>query len=256
MRKAIVCIAVLFATRLSAQVVVGNVTERSSSLPVVLPDGVESRDRIAIGGVVLDSAGNTPVSGVSVSIVGTAFAARTDSLGHFAIAGLRPGVYSLSLGSATLDSLGASVPGVTVRAPSREASSLELRFPARALLAVRMCGGNVKLSDEAVARVTMLDSATGTPLRDTKARVWWRNYTGRLSRTDKETSLIENVHGYVVQLDSTGSWTGCSLPAAQELHIESVSRAPLVWSDTIMMRKGEVSVRVRRVTVRPGAPSP
>jgi len=210
---------------------------------MVRPDRVTVPPRAVLRGVVTDSAG-TPMRGVMVALRPTPFAARTDSLGEFAFTRVRPGRYGVSLRSPELDSLNASVRFPTVELPDSVAH--QLRFPSRAELAASLCGDDTRLTERAVVRVFVIDSATGKPLRGERIRVRWHSYTARQAANTSADRVQVNTTEVYATLDDDGAFLGCRLPGDQAIEIES-SAGPTVWKDTVQTRAGEVAWRVRRV---------
>lgn len=211
-------------------------------------DGETHDVAVGIAGVVADSA-DVPAAGVDIWLSAPPVTTQTNGLGQFSFAGIRPGVYAVTVRTPTLDSLGISIPAAIVRVPSSNARKLHLRLPPLAEIARRMCRQPPDLKRHVAIRIIVVDRATSVPLRNAQARVWWRHYEGRMSRREEHGELREQILGEVVSLDSAGAWTACALPGDQLVEIESAADAPLAWRDTIRTTPGEVSWRVRRVDV-------
>ena len=208
----------------------------------VLLDRGPPPPRKAITGTVLGGTG-APVAGAKVSVEGTSISALTGSDGHFEIRGIPEGLYSVVVTTPELDSLGVTGPADTVRLTARGGPDVMLSVPSRASLAPTMCPDPVTDRRLAALRVLVVDSASGAPLRDVDARVWWKSYTGSLSAKN----LAEKVDGVVARLDSLGSFTICGLPPDQAIYVESPRGAKVTFSDTLTAAAGEVGWRVVRV---------
>ena len=223
----------------SSRVVLKAVREEGGT---VLLDRGPPPPRKAITGTVLGGTG-APVADAKVSVEGTSISARTGSDGHFEIRGIPEGLYSVVVTTPELDSLGVTGPADTVRLTARGGPDVTLSVPSRASLAPRMCPDPVTDRRLAALRVLVVDSASGAPLSDVDARVWWKSYTGSLAAKN----LAEKVDGVVARLDSLGSFTICGLPADQAIHVESPRGAKITFSDTLTAAAGEVGWRVVRV---------
>jgi hypothetical protein len=212
----------------------------------VLLDRGAPPPRKAITGTVIGGTG-VPVAGATVSVAGTGISARTGSDGRFEIRGIPEGLYSVVVSTPELDSLGVTGPADTVRLTARGGPDVALSVPSRAALAARMCPDPVADNRLAALRVLVVDSASGAPLRDMDARVWWNRFTGSVS----DKNLTEHVEGVVARLDSLGSFTVCGLPPDQTVHVESPRGAKITFSDTFTAAAGEVGWRVMRVPKKP-----
>ncbi len=208
----------------------------------VLLDRGPPPPRQAITGTVIGGTG-APVAGARVSVMGTSIAAKTGSDGHFEIRGIPQGLYSVVVSTPELDSLGVTGPADTVRLTARGGPDVTLSVPSRAALAAAMCPEPDTDRRLAALRVLMVDSASGAPLRDMPARVWWKSYTGSASNKN----LTEHTDGIVASLDSLGSFTVCGLPPGQKIHVESPRGAKVTFADTLSAAAGELGWRVVRV---------
>jgi hypothetical protein len=212
----------------------------------VLLDRGPPPPRKAITGTVIGGTG-VPVEGAKVSVEGTSIAAVTGSDGRFEIRGIPEGLYSVVVSTPELDSLGVTGPADTVRLTARGGPDVTLSVPSRAALAARMCPDSVTDRRLASLRVLVVDSASGEPLRDVEARIWWSSYTGSVPNKN----LTEHVEGVVAKLDSLGSFTVCGVPPGQVVHVESPRGAKVTFSETLTAAAGEVGWRVLRVRKKP-----
>lgn len=208
----------------------------------VLVDRGAPPPRRAIAGVVLGGTG-APLAGARVSVEGTSISATTGSDGHFEIRGIPDGLYSVLVTTPELDSLGVTGPADTVRLTARGGPDVTLTVPSRASLAARMCPDSPADRRLAALRVLVVDRASGVPLSDAPARVWWKRYTGSLEKRN----LSEHVDGMEAKLDSLGSFTICGVPAGQDIFVESPRGSKITFSDTLSAAAGEVGWRVVRV---------
>jgi hypothetical protein len=208
----------------------------------VLIDRGAPPPRRAITGVVIGGTG-VPVAGARVSVAGTSISAKTGSDGHFEIAGIPEGLYSVVVTTAELDSLGVTGPADTVRLTARGGPDVTLTVPSRASLASAMCPDSPADQRLAALRVLVVDSASGAPLSGAGARIWWKSYSGSVA----DRTLAERVDGLEAKLDSLGSFTICGLPADQDIFVESPRGSRISFGDTLSAAAGEVGWRVVRV---------
>jgi hypothetical protein len=208
----------------------------------VLIDRGAPPPRRAITGVVIGGTG-VPVAGARVSVAGTSISAKTGSDGHFEIAGIPEGLYSVVVTTAELDSLGVTGPADTVRLTARGGPDVTLTVPSRASLASAMCPDSPADQRLAALRVLVVDSASGAPLSGAGARIWWKSYSGSVA----DRTLAERVDGMEAKLDSLGSFTICGLPADQDIFVESPRGSRISFGDTLSAAAGEVGWRVVRV---------
>jgi hypothetical protein len=212
----------------------------------VLLDRGSAPQRQAITGTVIGGTG-LPVAGARVSVSGTSISAKTGNDGRFEIRGIPQGLYSVVVSTPELDSLGVAGPADTVRLTARGGPEVMLSVPSRAALAAAMCPDPQADHRLAAIRVLVVGSASGAPLRDAPARVWWKSYTGSVSNKN----LTEHVDGIAARLDSLGSFTVCGLPPGHNVYVESPRGAEMIFSDSLTAGAGEVGWRVLRVPGKP-----
>jgi hypothetical protein len=123
-------------------VVMRRMNERVNVVPIELRDVVATNARggptSVLRGTVTDSATGTVVAGAHVGLVGTPATAVTDSAGHFAIPGVRPGEYTVAIRTWSLDSLDAVSQSTVVFSDS--AAAVQLHVPTLAQVANALCG--------------------------------------------------------------------------------------------------------------------
>jgi hypothetical protein len=227
----------------SSRVVLEAVREEGGT---VLIDRGAPPTRRAITGVVIGGTG-VPVAGARVSVAGTSISAKTGSDGRFVITGIPEGLYSVVVSTAELDSLGVTGPSDTVRLTARGGPDVTLTVPSRASLAAAMCPDSPAGERLAALRVLVLDSASGAPLSDVEARIWWKSY----SKSPDEERVTERTDWMQAKLDSLGSFTICGLPAERYIYVESPRGAKVTFSDTLKAAAEEVGWRVMRVKTKP-----
>jgi len=95
-----------------------------------------------IQGTVNDSLTARPLAGARVSVVGTAYEARTDSVGQFRLLAPLEGEYDLRLSHPVMDSLGLQVDSRQVAVAPGRSATLSLATPSPATVALRLCGAH------------------------------------------------------------------------------------------------------------------
>jgi hypothetical protein len=101
-------------------------------------DTLWARPPIVLAGTVVDSASGAPVPLARISLHGTDSKGVTDTTGHFSIAGVMPGEYTLEVRTLSLDSLGGLFEAPLIVTDG--ASPVVVRAPTRRLLAIALCG--------------------------------------------------------------------------------------------------------------------
>jgi len=91
-----------------------------------------------LAGTLLDSVSSSPVAGALVAVSGTGLESTSDARGHFAIAGMLPGQYTLQVKTPSLDSMNAV--HQSFFALTDTAASITVRVPTGQQLAGALCG--------------------------------------------------------------------------------------------------------------------
>ena len=168
---------------------------------------------VSVAGTVYDSVAATPLSGAEVQFVDSeyrarAYAAHTDSLGHFRMTDVRPGAYIVGFFHSALDALGISPPlrVVTVRAGAENVVTLAIPGGGRIMPIV--CG--VRPSSDSVGAMAGIVSHadTGIPIAGAKVVVTWTEIV-----IDKR-GLVTEHRRVPAQTAEDGSYRICGLPGA------------------------------------------
>ena len=199
----------------------------------------------SIAGIVFDSAARVPAGGVTVFLEGTSLVATTGADGRFSLAGVPAGAYTLGLSTPALDSLGLTVPSSFLEVPAGASLLVRLALPSLRTRAARLCRVPVDLAQEGIVLLTVIDAASGVPLRATPLRASWRAVESRGNALTEVTRALEAV------LDDEGRATLCPLPGGTIVQVESAAGSSPRWRDTLRLDPGAIARR--RLVVRPPA---
>jgi carboxypeptidase family protein len=211
---------------------------------VLLPGAAPSTGGVA--GIVIDSIAAGPAAGVVVAADGTTHVARTDADGRFALEGVAPGTYTLSMHRPSFDSLGVVLPPVRVQVSAGRTVPARLALPSRRALAERLCVDSVDFEAASIVRVVVVDSVTGVPLRQAPFDMTWSLGVRRGGSTSLrlETQTTQHV------LDAGGGYLICGAPGGRTVSLESPAGAAAPWRASLVVPYGEITWRVVRARRR------
>lgn len=165
------------------------------------PDGTTG----SLRGMVFDSTRSEPLHDARVVLWKTAHTATTDSAGHFSIADVPPGEYSVIFFHERLARLGVSSGTRTVSIRSDATSSVALGTPSMLTIQKSQCvmerSGNPALGATATGRVR--DPRSGVALPRARVVLTWRN---------SETDELEE---HETAADGQGWYRFCQVPRGQ-----------------------------------------
>ena len=217
---------------------------------VRMDSGVVWRAPLArLHGIVHDAGSGEPVSGAVVSLRGTGYRARSDSLGQFVLDEVLPGRYDVDVISTTIASLGldgtASAP---VDLHDTATMTIALRTPSVRDALARACPGVGHPDSAATNRVLqgVVRLADGTPVSNAVVRARW------LGRVDLRGSGVAGVSAQELRAETTTNADGlfrvCGLDRGRPVRLTAIRdslRGPLVvahLSDTALVTTVDLSV--------------
>lgn len=202
--------------------------------------------RATLSGVVLDETGLAPLPGATVRIVGTPARVTTKPDGSFSLPGLGEGVYSVSFSHPAVPSVGGLPEPVEVELRVGEVASVRMVAPPLSQLLAVACGAEEQPEGFTVLTGLVTDGETGEPLPGALVRVLWTDYrfrgTGVAGGGEGQfrTLLGMQEDGLQGQVDETGRYLACAVPADHPLRVEAES--------------GDLTSRTVAVRVPAGAP--
>ena len=211
-----------------------------ASLALAQPSLAQAR------GVVMDSVHRGPLVGATViatpdvGVVDSGFhSAVTDARGRFALDGLRPGRYVLTVEHPWIDSTGVGVPPVTVIVPAGGEVSAMLGIPSTTTLRRVFCP--VALRDSALGvMLGVVRGAAGEPLPGARVVFSWSDFAivpgSVVARTRQ---LVTSASA-----DSAGVYRACGLPVARTLFVQAQADS-VTQSGVLEERIAEAGVLVR-----------
>ncbi|MGQ0765437.1 MAG: TonB-dependent receptor plug domain-containing protein [Gemmatimonadota bacterium] len=166
----------------------------------------------SVHGVTFDSLSNAPLSGVRVAL-GDAAVTFTDSAGTYRLDLPLAGRFKLSFSHPRLEIGGSASVSRDVVVGRGEAVRLDVASPGIQTLQGRLCGNTANRADNArpILLVTLRDSASGAPLRESAVAVTWRATSFRSSATGTMAGTADS--SLVGEPDQHGQ-VGFCLPAA------------------------------------------
>jgi Carboxypeptidase regulatory-like domain len=167
----------------------------------------------SVTGVVLDSTG-LPFAGATVRLAGTPFAAVAGTDGRFLIDSLPAGNHTLVVEQDGYSTLGMPAADSALILTEGETQRVTLRAAASAEVVARLCDGKLLPARRAVLRLTMLDTATATPLAGLAVRVHWNS-----SRGTAAMDAYSQSDGLKSATDARGVVTFCDVPGDLPLEV-------------------------------------
>jgi len=193
------------------------------------------------GRVVFDTVSNRPIPGITVALEGSGDSTRTAMDGTFDLPFVQPGSYTVVLRHAALDSLGYHPLGEVIDVDAGKSTTLALRFPSNAELALHMCGVAVNLERQSVIRFIVVDRATGKALAKAPALF------SRVPLGTDGRPAVDSISSYDVTLDDGGGVLVCGLRGDEIVRIEAPPNAANLWGENIHPRPGVIGWHVIRV---------
>ena len=185
-----------------------------------------------VNGIVFDSLDHRPLSGALVQLVEEppahgAYAATTDSLGHFHVDSVRPGSYVAGFLHPLLDTLGIAAPYADVTVSDRAPAHLALAVPSGRQLSHAICGDvHVRKGMNSTAdSIGMLvghvhDGATGAPVASSAVTITWPALVFGAGGAHTETRTLR------ASTNADGWFAMCGLSSDEyQVHAERGPRA-------------------------------
>ncbi len=194
-------------------------------------DGVleyQSPSMALIEGIVFDSIRGRALAGEPVTVDGTGYTTRTDSLGRFTLKTLLAGEYRLT--SARLDSLGYAPGRVTRMLRPGGSFRADLTIPPLDRVHRHLCGGRLLEIGEYVVHGTVRDERADEPLPDVPVTVSWL-------APDLDAARPTEIE---VRTDERGWYHVCGVPSNRRTRIEVPLRNFEVQPREFLFRDGQV----------------
>lgn len=208
---------------------------RRSFLLLLLPTLARAQDAITLRGVAYDSIASRPLAGAMITL-NSARTAFSDERGAFAFDSVAPGVLTLDMTHAVLDSMG--LPGVAARIRVTEAAmTVTLAVPSFATLWRAACGARPAPTDSGFVYGTVRSARDGSDVSGAAIELSWsdltvvniRRITGKRYRSETET-------------DANGEYSVCGVPLDASMRLQS-KRADLA---SAMLDVAPTNLRVVR----------
>jgi len=161
-----------------------------------------------IVGIVIDSLHKSGLEGAEVIVSGLASSVTTDSLGRFTVDSLVAGTYQVGVFHPLIESLGLTLASKPFTVGRDSTGVVSLAIPSATTLALRYCGKEVTPAHPAVVAGRVLDPDSDMPVSDAKISLAWVDMV-----VSKETGVVRTPHQLHADVDSTGFFRFCGLPA-------------------------------------------
>ena len=200
---------------------------------------------LSLAGVVMDSTSGSPVAGARVELAGTTNRATTDRAGRFALSGVIPGEYTLTVSTPSLDSIGAT--SETSITAIGAAEPLQIRVPTGAQLAGALCGGRGSGSGGATGVLIgeVRDAKGGAP-GAAQVTGEWDDYAVRQSASGP--IVVSRPHALQTRSDAGGDFTLCGVPLDAVLtlraQLSTVRSAPVAFRLSSPAHVGRVKLTI------------
>jgi hypothetical protein len=176
-----------------------------------------------IQGTITDSLRGGPLVGATVVAIpdktlrDTVFhSTQTDQRGHFVLANLRPGPYSVSVEHPVIDSTGIGVPFAAITVSDAQPAETSLAIPSVASLRRALCPIAVQDTSLGVMLGTVR-RADGQPVPNATLVIFWTDFDVDKSRVSVRTRQIDAI----VQSDASGDYRACGLPVQRSLFVQA-----------------------------------
>jgi hypothetical protein len=184
---------------------------------VVLADSLEEAGRATISGIITD-ANRRPLAGATVRVLGTESSTRSDSAGRYLLEAVPAGLRVVVADHPALAPFGVRVGELRVLLDSSAVRTVSFRAPNASALVEALCGRDARAANQAVVRLTIVDSSSAQPIAGLAVRLAASDRNGRVA------SIPQND-----ETDVSGAVTFCDVPAGPRLFITTASDgAPLV----------------------------
>lgn len=196
---------------------------------------------------------NVPVAHVPVRLVGTGYAATTDTSGSFRIPGVLAGTYEVTYDHPVLDSLGYAPDPVLVDAGAGLVSAVRFRVPSRWDVLSESCAETTPGDGTAAVLGYLRETPSGIPLEGARIQVRWSDWDMRAQQSYR---VEEGVWTLEVTSDARGFFLACGVPVNHPVSIRATygpfetQEALRVPADALSHHvQMELDVRASRATV-------
>jgi hypothetical protein len=171
---------------------------------------------VTVHGVAYDSLRGQPIKDAVVLVLGEARSTTTDARGRFRLDSVTPGVRTITMQHASLDSLG--LPGISRRTMiTEQRSDVLLAVPSFATLWRAACGSKPP-ADTGFVYGTIRDVVTGARIPDATVVLSWV-----VTTVDKKRGARQRRVTGETRTNAQGSYAVCGVPAAMWVHVEARS---------------------------------
>lgn len=168
-----------------------------------------------IAGAAVDSTRGIPLEGAVVYLSGTNRRTEADSVGRFALADLRPGVYTVALQHARLAQLGIRPPTALIEVREGASTRVDLAIPSLRTLVAEACAAvGAEPETPGMAAVGGVVRTGGAPLDELLVRVQWQYIEQRGGRPAAVGEVAE------LSPDELGRWGVCIVPTGHRVTVQ------------------------------------
>ena len=178
--------------------------------PLTLAQG----GRVTIHGVAYDSLHREPLGNASITIAGGVRNTKSDSLGRFQFDSVAPGVYTVIMHHAVLDSVGFG--SMSSRATITDGrNETRIAIPSFATLWRAACGGSPP-RDSGFVYGTIREASGLEPVENATVEVTWTDFV-----IDKKRYIVQRRWRLRTHSEAGGGYTICGVPSTPVLRIRA-----------------------------------
>jgi hypothetical protein len=203
------------ASHLEGRTELVGIRENGAEVVEVMPSGSRQPQMAALVGNVSDSLRGTPLPGARVFLSGTSLAAISSADGSYAIEGIPPGRYSVSVLTSRFDSLLLEPPAHVLSLSAGEQQRLDFAIPSRRGISSRLCVDAAPTDTLALLLGVIRDTSAATaPGAAVQAR--WTEFTKPISdRVASRPVTVETTAG------PGGRFALCHLPPGTQITVRA-----------------------------------
>lgn len=173
--------------------------------------------RVTIRGVAYDSLRGEPLGNAIIAIIGASRATTSDAHGRFRLDSIAPGVHTLVMRHAALDSVG--LREVSSRASVTDGrEELFIAIPSFATLWRAACGDTRPPKDSGFVYGTIRDASGVEPIGDAGVEIMWTDLV-----VDRRRGVVQRRWHMQTRSESNGSYTLCGVPSTLRLRIQALT---------------------------------
>ena len=178
-------------------------------------DTLWARAPLLLSGTTVDSVTGRTIEGARVAILGAGVATRSDTEGHFTVAGLLPGVYTLEVRTPSLDALGAVVQREITFTDG--AAPLRVSVPSSSEVASSACAARPSAERGIITGLVTVRGETAAPPRLGVLAEWTDASYDVAAAGGRPNSSS------VARTDARGRFWVCGVPRARDVVVRVVS---------------------------------